>query len=878
MKKKTLIVLLVLLLVGVLAFTAFACKKKEPIDNGGNGGTKPGPQEPTDEPKIDAALEGIVASVNELAKVIVDIDDAASVSATIFLNAKTTGTDDDLDIGLEVKLSASMDDSASAKNWALIEVKDSALNKNVVSLYAVSESDGEYLYLGQPLTASTFKWSKLSQAKDAGLIEGKLVPEIVKAIAGISSDTEGDLEAGILNNIEIVNTIVGTLSLFGGSIFSPVGDNADFAVDGGYALSLNVGGLGSFIKDAEGLVKKLLTAIEPYMDLIDLGTNILLGGPLSGMIDGTWDPTDAVLPVIDLTVDVDNDMFSGLGISYTKDLEDSGKVNVAFGLKDVALAATSSAAPTPFTGDPEEFALKLTIDASVPAGAKPAAEKAVIDVYVKPAVTLGFYSEDGNARDGYFKVDFEGLTGYATITIDGGTATPIAEYIATGADPGFYVDLAPLAGLVDGSVTLGKYYIPLDAQTMYDNWIDDVAERDIFSAAYVEGKGAALGGLAAYTIENWKDANPKYTDDDGKVTEEDADYEKRAQEGWKAAAEDNARAYAEAQQKDGKYLVLADNTWTSAAAAPMNAAGNEIDTIIGSVGSIIADSSTANLMAQIGKIANAVINDGGLLDKLTALLKDTALFELTEKDYEEYGVVVALDALMGKLLANDGLIGGMLQEADGDYKPTEFELYTGKGNEKAAYTLAELLKGDDVLGHINTLVNSLIYESNLNKDMEAWKKVNAKNEGETDEAYNERAYNAVVVTDGKTYEAFLATDAAVTASDIAALFTMVGFTVPAEDGSLYDGIELDARITMGDGFRAGIALSQGSNTISFGIGFDIIDAADITVPDIDWTGAQTTAGRDPESNNLNANKLYNDLKELANAVLPPSFQIGYAAE
>lgn len=869
MKKKTLIVLLVLLLVGVLAFTAFACKKKEPIDNGGNDGTKPGPQEPTDEPKIDAALEGIVASVNELAKVIVDIDNAASVSATIFLNAKTTGTDDDLDIGLEVKLSASMDGSASAKNWALIEVKDSALNKNVVSLYAVSESDGEYLYLGQPLTASTFKWSKLSQAKDADLIEGKLVPEIVKAIAGISSDTEGDLEAGILNNIEIVNTIVGTLGLFGGSIFSPVGDNADFAVDGGYALSLNVGGLGSFIKDAGGLLESLLSAIGPYMDLIDLGTNILLGGPLSGMIDGTWDPTDAVLPVIDLTVDVDNDMFSGLGISYAKDLEDGGKVNVAFGLKDVALAATSSAAPTPFTGTPEEFALKLSIDASVPAGAKPAAEKAVIDVYVKPAVTLGFYGEDGNARDGYFKVDFEGLTGYATITIDGGTATPIAEYIATGDQPGFYVDLEPLAGLVDGSVTLGKYYIPLDAQTMYDNWIDDVAERDIFSAAYVEGNGAALGGLEAYTIENWKAANKPEKD------EKDEDYEKRAQEGWKAAAEDKARAYAEAQQKDGKYLVLADNTWTSAAAAPMNAAGNEIDTIIGSVGSIIADSSTANLMAQIGKIANAVINDGGLLDKLTALLKDTTLFELTEKDYEEYGVVVALDALMGKLLATDGLIGGMLQSGD---DATTFDLYTGTANEKEKYTLADLLKGDDVLGHINTLVNSLIYESNLNKDMEAWKKVNAKNEGETDEAYNERAYNAVVVTDGKTYEAFLDTDAAVTASDIADLFEMVGFTVPAEGGSLYDGIELDARITMGDGFRAGIALSQGNNTISFGIGFDIINAADITVPTMDWTGAQTTAGRDPASNNLNENKLYNDLKELANAVLPPSFQIGYAEE
>lgn len=869
MKKKTLIVLLVLLLVGVLAFTAFACKKKEPTDNGGNGGTKPGPQEPTDEPKIDAALEGIVASVNELAKVIVDIDNAASVSATIFLNAKTTGTDDDLNIGLEVKLSASMDGSASAKNWALIEVKDSALNKNVVSLYAVSESDGEYLYLGQPLTASTFKWSKLSQAKDADLIEDKLVPEIVKAIAGISSDTEGDLEAGILNNIEIVNTIVGTLGLFGGSIFSTVGDNADFAVDGGYALSLNVSGLGSFIKDAGPAVAKLLTAIEPYMDLIDLGTNILLGGPLSGMIDGTWDPTDAVLPVIDLTVDVDNDMFSGLGISYTKDLEDGGNVNVAFGLKDVALAADSSAAPTPFTGDPEEFALKLTIDASVPAGASLAAQKAVIDVYVKPAVTLGFYGEDGNARDGYFKVDFEGLTGYATITIDGGAATPIAEYIATDENPGFYVDLAPLAGLVDGSVTLGKYYIPLDAQTMYDNWIDDVAERDIFSAAYVEGNGAALGGLEAYTIENWKAANKPEKD------EKDEDYEKRAQEGWKAAAEDQARAYAEAQQKDGKYLVLADNTWTSAAAAPMNAAGNEIDTIIGSVGSIIADSSTPNLMAQIGKIANAVINDGGLLDKLTALLEDNTLFELTEKDYEEYGVVVALDALMGKLLANDGLIGGMLQSGD---DATTFDLYTGTANEKEKYTLADLLKGDDVLGHINTLVNSLIYESNLNKDMEAWKKVNAKNEGETDEAYNERAYNAVVVTDGKTYEAFLATDADVTATEIAALFTMVGFTVPAEGGSLYDGIELDARITMGNGFRAGIALSQGSNTISFGIGFDIIDAADITVPDIDWTGAQTTAGRDENTNNLNANKLYNDLKELANAVLPPSFQIGYAAE
>ena len=841
-KKKTLIVLLVLLLVGILAFTAFACKDKnngkKPTDDPG----KEEPEKPADKTDLGGAINGIVASLDNLIGTVGTIDDAASLSATIYVNAATTGTDDDIDIGLEISLAASMDKGATDKNWASLIVKDTAKNKNVVGLYAEATSEGEYLYIGQPLTASSFKWSKLSQAKDAGLIRDKLVPAIIGLIEDIDTSK---LETGIVNDLVGGYTgLIGSLS----ALFNTNG-NADYTTDSGYELGINVNALGKVLPTLMGFIGD---SLNDYMDLIDIATDILLGVKLSEA--GDVDFSTLVVPEIVLKVATAGDnVFTGLDISYKKALE-KGNIAVSFGLKDVAFAAESKAAKKPFTGNPDELTLKLSLDVTLPTNTKFAATNAVLDVYVKPAVVLGFYEREGEAKNGYFSIDFTGLDGYATLTYGDKTYT-VAEYVAAGANPGFYIDLSAVTGLTtatsDDTIT-SKFYIPFNAQDMYDNWIDDVAERDIFAKAYIAGEGATLSGLAAYTIDDWKNANPKYTDEDGKVTEEDADYEKRAQEGWKAEAESMAKAYAQAQQDANLILNLETYAWDSpASAAPQNA-GNDIDNIIWSVGSLISDTGVANIVAQIGKLVGIVINDGGLLDTLTALFEDTSIFDITKVEGKEYGVVVVLSELMANLLGDDGLIGGMLQEADGDYKPTKFELYTGTGNEKAAYTLAELMASDKVYDNIHTLINSIIYDSKVKKDP----------------TYTE------------TYEAFLATDAAVTDTELTSLLNMVGFEV--NEGNFYAGLSLGAKVTMGDGFRAEIAVTSGNKTIAIGLGFDIIASSDFedlgVIGDGPVDGFQTTGGTDQDTQKPNADKLYDALKTIANAVLPEGFRISLSTE
>lgn len=843
-KKKTLIVLLVLLLVGILAFTAFACKDK---DNGKKPTDDPGKEEeekPTDKTDLGGAINGVVASLDNLIGTVGTIEDEASLSATIYVNAETTGTDDDIDIGLEISLAASMDKNATDKNWASLVVKDTVKNKNVVGLYAEATSDGEYLYIGQPLTASSFKWSKLSQAENAGLIRDKLVPGIIDLIADIDT---AKLETGIVNDLVGGYTgLIGSLS----ALFNTNG-NADYTTDGGYELGINVNALGKVLPT---LMNFIGDSLNDYMDLIDIATDILLGVKLSEA--GDVDFSTLVVPEIVLKVATAGDnVFTGLDISYEKALE-KGNIAVSFGLKDVALAAESKAAEQPFTGDPDELTLKLSLDVTLPANASFAATNAVLDVYVKPAVVLGFYDREGEAKNGYFSIDFTGLDGYATLTYGDQTYT-VAEYVAAGDNPGFYIDLTAVTGLTadasDNGITK-KFYIPFNAQDMYDNWIDDVAERDIFAKAYIAGKGAALGGLPAYTVADWKDANPKYTDEDGKVTEEDADYEKRAQEGWAAEAESIAKAYAQAQQDANLMLNLETYAWYApASAAPLNA-GNDIDTIIWSIGSLISDTGVANIVAQIGKLVGVVINDGGLLDTLTALFEDTSIFDITEVEGEEYGVVVVLSELMDNLLGSNGLIGGMLQEADGDYKPTEFELYTGTGSEKAAYTLAELMASDKVYDNIHTLINSIIYDN----------KVKSGN----------------IDAEATTYEAFLATPAAVTEAELDSLLEMVGFEVNKDD--FYANLSLGAKVTMGDGFRAEIAVASGDDVISIGLGFDIIDSTDFEDLGVIGEGSvndfQTTGGTDEATQKPNADKLYDALKTIANAVLPEGFQISLSTE
>ena len=813
-------------------------KKKKTLIEPDEPGKEEPPEKPTDKTDLGGAINGVVASLDNLIGTVGTIEDEASLSATIYVNAATTGTDDDIDLGLEITLAASMDKNTDNNNWASIIVKDTVKNKNVVGLYAEATNEGEYLYIGQPLTASSFKWSKLSQAQNAGLIRDKLVPGIIDLIEGIDSS---DLESGVVTGVAGGFTgLIGSLS----AMFNTNG-NPDYTVTNGYELGLNISAIGPLLPTIMGFIGD---GIDPYMDLVDIATDILLGVKLSEA--GDVDFSTLVVPEIVLKVATAGDnVFTGLDISYKKALE-KGNIAVSFGLKDVALAAESKAAEKPFTGDPDELTLKLSLDVTLPTNTSFAATNAVLDVYVKPAVVLGFYEREGEAKNGYFSIDFTGLDGYATLTY-GGNTYPVAEYVAAGDNPGFYIDLSEVTGLTtatsDDTIT-SKFYIPFNAQDMYDNWIDDVAERDIFVNAYVAGKGAALGGLEAYTVDDWKATEGNEIGED----EEADDYDVRAQEGWAAAAESIANAYAQAQQDANLMLDLETYAWYAPAAtlAPLNAEGNDIDNIIGAVGSLINDSGTANLVAQIGKLVGIVINDGGLLDTLTALFEDTSIFDITEVEGEEYGATVVLEALMDNLLASDGLIGGMLgKDEEG---ATTFSLYTGTGSEKADYTLAELMASDKVYDNIHTLINSIIYDSKVKKDP---------------------AYT-------KTYEEFLADPAAVTADELKSLLNMVGFAVNEDD--FYAGLSLGANVTMGDGFRAEIAVKSGDKTIAIGLGFDIIASSDFEDLGVIGEGSvadfQTTGGTDPDTQKPNADKLYDALKTIANAVLPEGFKISLSTE
>ena len=250
---------------------------------------------------------------------------------------------------------------------------------------------------------------------------------------------------------------------------------------------------------------------------------------------------------------------------------------------------------------------------------------------------------------------------------------------------------------------------------------------------------------------------------------------------------------------------------------------------------------------------------------------------------------------MAKLLASDGLIGGLESEN------IKFALYNGTDNNKTEYTLAQILKGDDVLDHIVTLVNSLIYESEIDKTIraaydaeikaaaDAWKAENPQ-EGADEDAYNEAAlaealavvgtydayakdetnYNAAVTTYG-TYEDFIKrTDSAegvlpVTRDEVLKWGEKFGIDLDS-NANLYEVI---GEIVIEASYKAGIKVSLDVAGIEFGITADI----GWTDPDTDMTkpaevsGTVDTVGYSNNTGNDEGRLLFNTLKELANAAL-----------
>ena len=184
MKKKVLLVLLVVLMVGILAFSVFACQPKDSgknnggtnnNNNGGNTGDNGGDGEKEISVEAGDMLDDLIGSIDETIKVVNTIKTEASVNAELYVDVTLDGKANNI----KLSVAGSVDKDTNANNWALVQANVLGVE---VALFAQQDSAGnEYLYFAQNVLNEKVKWSKLSQAESANLISGVPAEEFTDA-------------------------------------------------------------------------------------------------------------------------------------------------------------------------------------------------------------------------------------------------------------------------------------------------------------------------------------------------------------------------------------------------------------------------------------------------------------------------------------------------------------------------------------------------------------------------------------------------------------------------------------------------------------------------------------------------------------------------
>ena len=813
MKRKSIVVLLVLLLVGILAFTAFACNNNK--DKGGDDKKPPVEEKPDDETPnyLSEALPAIISGADGLIKELAAIEDEAYISAGLEFGVIVGEGAEQFELSIALNLKASISDNTTGKNWAFVEIAVGGEEGNNVALFAEAAGENkEIVYLGQSLTDAEYKWSKLSQLDVSELAEGSpivgslltgeggLISNVYTAITNLNDmeidnedfglkGTFGELASGGLLGNSSISSLISVIANAGGELIPT--SKSTVNGDTVYEATLNIPAVSGLLSGLGSIVD-----LSGFKDIIDAIGPILLGLTYDQITNPdaqvSEDPAD--YPTINIVITIAEDgSLKGLSLHYDYDIaltEGADPTFVALDLKisDLVVSSTAQAAEKPKgVENAEEFAAHIALDAAVPS-LNGAQASATVDLYVNPAVKLGWDA------DGYVAIDFSNLEGYATLTYTRGEAlvqdVMIAQYNSELG--GFVIDLEPvfeLAGTTSVNETY-DYFIELDAQTMYDNWIADK----------------------------------------------------------KAAA-------------------------TPPAAAPMNAA-SDVDTIIDTIAGMVnaGQFDFGGVMGLISPVINA-------FNSIGAIFEDTSLVVLPDLDDNATSatVTVKLVNLMSELLASDGLIGGLKSEV------VKFDLYNGTANEKTTYTLAQILAGNDVLDHIVTLVNSLMYEGKLNSEIAKWKDSNVQNEGETAEQYDQRAYDAAVEVVG-TYEAFIATDEDVSVENVYAWAAKLGIELSADQSNLYEAIgDIVATVSYRDGISAELSLAGITIGISANIEEYVAPTTDMVKPDEKKSSTTVTVKKDTNGDGIeedvietefsnytatdSGRLLYNTLKELANAAL-----------
>lgn len=833
MKRKSIVVLLVLLLVGILAFTAFACNNNKDKDD--DDDKKPPVEEkPDDETPgyLSEALTSVVSGADSLIRELAAIEDEAYISAGLEFGVIVGEGEEQFELDVALNLKASISENTTSKNWAFVEIAVGGEEGNNVALFAEAAGENkEIVYLGQSLTDAEYKWSKLSQLDVSELAEGSpivgslltgeggLISNVYTAITNLNAmeiedDTFGKGTFGDLASQGFIgNSALSSLISMAGTMASELIPTTKSTVNGDtvYEATLDLTEVSSLLSDlsagGEGI------DLSGFKDIIDAIGPILLGLTYDQITNPdaqvSEDPADYPTITIAITIGEDGAL-KGLSLHYDYDIaltEGTDPTFVALDLKisDLVVSSTAQAVERPEgVENAEEFAAHIALDAAVPS-LNGAQASATVDLYVNPAVKLGWDA------GGYVAIDFSDLEGYATLSYQRGSGALVQNVMIAQYNSdlgGFVIDLEPvfqLAGTTSENETY-DYFIALDAQTMYDNWIADK----------------------------------------------------------KAAA-------------------------TTPAAAPMNAA-SDVDTIIDTIAGMVTAGQFdfGAVMELISPVVNA-------FNSIGAIFEDTSLVVLPDLDDNATSatVTVKLVNLMNNLLASDGLIGGLKSDV------VKFDLYTGIGNEKAAYTLAQILDGDDVLGHIVTLVNSLIYESKLDAWIASdantitieksatwiasWKEANAKEEDEEDAAYDARAtkayeeyvagcekamFDAAVAAVG-TYEACVTANPGsfIEIDNVYAWAAKLGIALSADQSNLYEAIgDIEATVSYRDGISAELSLAGITIGISANIEEYVAPATDMAKP-AEVSGTVETTVYSNYTANDNGRLLYNTLKELANKAL-----------
>lgn len=451
MTKKILLVLLVVLMVGILAFSVFACKK-DPTptpnrpstpDNGGGG-------EIDDTDYFTLMIEDVITAIDNTVANVNDIDTAASVNAEIYVDV-VVGQDA---YNVKLNVSGSIDKNAKAKNWALIEADVLGVK---VNLFAVNNGQVEDLYIAQNVLNENVKWNKLSQFEQANVLSNLACNSIIDLVAGLDETTVTNIENGLVNSL--AGDILGMLPLISGfGLFAPVeGGAKDFTTADGYQTTLQLGAISDLL--GSSMISGIIAGLPAdYHGIISTAVGLLLGGELEFTNGGaTYTPGAAEdTPTIELGFGVKDDLFTGLVLSYALP-----ELSVEFGIKNLALSGASKAAPAPYgTVAPEELAIALNLDLTAQ-GITADTMTAQVAIYPNVAMTFD--------NDGYVDFDFSELYAVATANIAGENYT-IAEYNVDGEED-LIIDLSSIANVIGAEVPATLFKVPVNLNEKFDAMI-----------------------------------------------------------------------------------------------------------------------------------------------------------------------------------------------------------------------------------------------------------------------------------------------------------------------------------------------------------------------------------------------------------------------